>query len=304
MPLPDAPHAHHESQAARGRPRLIRVGHHAGVAQCRRLDSVLAGECRTQQQHSRLATDLMSGSRRSASSRACRRKVPTRSRCRPSKRVTTSSNDARTSSSSRARMRAQHRTRAGVLALETLLSGHEEPRDDPRRVGREPLRAARDEPGPHRSHCGTVEKRRACCKSRDHRQSRLRALVDGSPRRQRSPSNPPPVSGSHMSCPASLAPMEPGRSGTDAVWPDRTGVDGGSTRARIGECGHLDRLLVESRPGVFGTSAAHRSGRQVAVAPFRIRSASASRSRPRCRSVASSSATPAAIIASASTAFA
>ena len=54
VPLPDAPHAHHESQAARRGSRLVRVGHHAGVAQGRTLDGVLAGECRPQQQHSRL----------------------------------------------------------------------------------------------------------------------------------------------------------------------------------------------------------------------------------------------------------
>ena len=46
----------------------------------------------------------MPGSRRSASSWACRRNVPTRSRWRPSKRMMTSSRDDRTSSSS-ARMR-------------------------------------------------------------------------------------------------------------------------------------------------------------------------------------------------------
>ena len=48
----------------------------------------------------------MPASRRSASSAAWLRNVPTRSRCRPSKRVTMSSSDRRTSSSSRARMRA------------------------------------------------------------------------------------------------------------------------------------------------------------------------------------------------------
>ena len=43
----------------------------------------------------------------------------------------------------------QHSSRAGVLVLEPFLPGHEEPGDDPRRVGREPLRVASDEPGPH-----------------------------------------------------------------------------------------------------------------------------------------------------------
>ena len=61
------------------------------------------------------------------------------------------------------------------------------------------------------------------------------------------PSNPPPVSGSHMSCPRVVVALEPGRRGPDAVGPDRTGVDGGGAGARVGEGGHLDRLLIERR---------------------------------------------------------
>ena len=45
--LPDAPHAHHESQAARRDSRLVRVSHHARVAQRRAFDGVLARERRT-----------------------------------------------------------------------------------------------------------------------------------------------------------------------------------------------------------------------------------------------------------------
>ena len=52
VPFPDAPHAHDESQAAFGSAGLVRMGHHAGVAQRRPLDGVLAGERRAQQQHS------------------------------------------------------------------------------------------------------------------------------------------------------------------------------------------------------------------------------------------------------------
>ena len=86
-----------------------------------------------------------------------------------------------------------------------FLPGHEQPGDDPRRVGREPLRATRDEPGPHRSHCGTVDKRRACCKVE------ITARVDSAPWLRFTPSAcrpsyPPPVSGSHMGSPASLSP--------------------------------------------------------------------------------------------------
>ena len=53
----------------------------------------------------RAGDSSMSVFRRSASSSAWSRNVPTRSRCRPSNRVMTSSSDERTSSSSRARMR-------------------------------------------------------------------------------------------------------------------------------------------------------------------------------------------------------
>ena len=57
----------------------------------------------------------------------------------------------------------------------------------------------------HGSHCGAVEKRRACWKVE------ITAIVASAPwlgftPSARRPSNPPPVSGSHISCPASLAP--------------------------------------------------------------------------------------------------
>ena len=54
VPLADAPHAHHESQAACDCPSLVGMGHNAGVAQRRTFNGVFAGECRTQQQLSRL----------------------------------------------------------------------------------------------------------------------------------------------------------------------------------------------------------------------------------------------------------
>ena len=100
----------------------------------------------------------------------------------------------------------QHGTSAGVLALKPFLAGNEEPGDHPRRVSREPLQAACDQPGVHRSHCRTVEKRCACCKVE------ITAMVDSAPWLRFTPSacrpsNPPPVSGSHMSCRASLSPM-------------------------------------------------------------------------------------------------
>ena len=54
LPRKQDSHAHDESQPARGCPRLVGVGHHAGIAQRRTFNGVLAGERRTQQQHSRL----------------------------------------------------------------------------------------------------------------------------------------------------------------------------------------------------------------------------------------------------------
>ena len=86
---------------------------------------------------------------------------------------------------------------------------------------------------------------------RDHSQSRLRALVTVHPVGMESVESAARLRVPHeLSC--VVGALEPGRSGRDAVWPDRTGVDGSGTRARIGQCGHLDRLLVEGRPDVVG----------------------------------------------------
>src|SRR5215210_3438641 len=57
----------------------------------------------------------------------------------------------------------EHCSGSGVLALEPFLAGDEEPGDDPRRIGRKPLRITGDESCAHRCHCGTTEKRLACC---------------------------------------------------------------------------------------------------------------------------------------------
>src|SRR6202034_3661796 len=69
----------------------------------------------------------------------------------------------------------EHHTRSGLLKLEALLAGHEEAGDLPRRVGRDPLRVAGGEPGAHQSHCGTSEKRCACCRVE------ITARVDSAP---------------------------------------------------------------------------------------------------------------------------
>ena len=121
------------------------------------------------------------GSSRSASSPACRRNVPIRSRWLSPNRVSTSCRVARTSSSAQRQDPRQHRTRAGLLELEALLAGHEQPGDHAPRIGRDPLRAAGHELARRRSHCGTGEKRRACCRVDDHGERRFRALVEVHP---------------------------------------------------------------------------------------------------------------------------
>src|ERR1700730_3389950 len=99
----------------------------------------------------------------------------------------------------------EHHSRSGLLKLEALLAGHEEPGYYLRRTGRDAVGVACDEPGAHQSHCGTSEKRRACCRVE------ITARVDSAPwlrftHSASNPSKPPPVSVSHMSNPESLAP--------------------------------------------------------------------------------------------------
>ena len=159
---------------------LVWVGHDAGIAQRRPLDGVLAGECRPQQQHSRLrqlavgieAIGEFTGVPAERADQIAVTPVEAGDDIveRRAHLVLVEGEDA-----------LHHGTRAGFLVLEPFLPGNEEPGDHPRRVGGEPLRAARDEPGPHRSHCGTVDKRRACCMRRDHRQGRLGTLVEVHP---------------------------------------------------------------------------------------------------------------------------
>ena len=76
----------------------------------------------------------MVGSSRSASSLACRRKVPARSRWRPSKRTMTSSSGRVHVVVGQGKDALEHHARSGLLKLEALLAGHEELRDHPRRV--------------------------------------------------------------------------------------------------------------------------------------------------------------------------
>ena len=138
VPFPDAPQAHHESQVGCGGSRLVGVGHNAGVAQRRTFNGVLAGECRTQQQHSRLgelvigvqAIREFTGVPAEGANKIAVTAVEAEDdivQRRPHV-VLVEGQDAR-----------QDRSRSGLLVLETLLAGHEQSGDDPRRVGREPL---------------------------------------------------------------------------------------------------------------------------------------------------------------------
>ena len=130
VPFPDAPHAHHKSQAARRGSRLVRVSHHAGVAERRTLDCVLVGEYRTQQQHSRLgkitggikAVGDFTGVPAEGADQIAVTPVEAGDDIvqRRAHLVLVEGQDA-----------SKHCTRAGVLTLETLLPGHEQPRDRP-----------------------------------------------------------------------------------------------------------------------------------------------------------------------------
>lgn len=115
--------------------------------------------------------------------------------------------------------------------------------------------------GPATSRSTSLQHRReapACCKVDST------ARVDSAPwfwftLSACSPSKPPPVCGSHIRRPASLAPSNY-RRGAHGVRPDGAGVDPGGPRAGVGEGGHLDRLLVESWSGVARSAAPGRGG--------------------------------------------
>ena len=204
MSFPDPPHAHHESQAACRHAGLVGVGHNAGVAQRRPFDGVLAGKGRSQQQYSRIgemdvgiqAVGQLVGVSTERAHEVTMASVEADDHVIQGRLnvVVTQGEDA-----------LEHRSRSGLLKLEALLAGHEEPGDHPRRIGRDPVRFAGDELGAHQSHCGTSEKRCACCRVE------ITARVDSAPwlrltHSASNPSKPPPVSVSHMSNPESLAP--------------------------------------------------------------------------------------------------
>src|SRR6202020_1406326 len=196
----------------------------------------------------------------------------------------------------------EHHTRSGLLKLEALLAGHEEAGDHPRRVGRDPLRVAGGEPGAHQSHCGTSEKRCACCRVE------ITARVDSAPwltltHSASNPSKPPPVSESHMTNPESLAPWN--QAAHDRI-PSGQSARGSAAEARaqasarvatsIGFWSKAGRLSCGPRPPTGG------GDRWPSFVSYS--SSHSSKSRPRCFRSGSSSATPAAIIASGRIAFA
>ena len=171
--LPDAPHAHHESQASRRGPRLVWVCDDARVAQRRALDGVLTGECRPHQQHSFLRQvclvvevigELTSVPAEGADEVAVAL-VETDDDLvqRRAHLVLGESKDP-----------IENGSGAGVCVFEAFLPRHEELGDDPRGVSRKPLRASCDEAGQRGNHCRTVDKRRAsCCSARSRCASRI-----------------------------------------------------------------------------------------------------------------------------------
>ena len=82
MAFTDRPHTHDESHTAGADHGLVRVQHHARIAERGALEGVLAREGRTQQQAASRREPAF-GSRRSESSSACRRNVSVRPWWRP-----------------------------------------------------------------------------------------------------------------------------------------------------------------------------------------------------------------------------
>ena len=281
----------------RGRPALVGVGHHAGVAQRGAFDGVLAGERRAQQQHSRRRRGRV-GVQAVGESRACRRKVPIRSRWRASNRVTTSSSDDRTSWSSRARMRASTAPARESWCSKPSCPGTKSRVIDPGPVRRESLRAPRRRARRAPKSLRDSRKAPRVLQGRDHRQRRLGALVAVRPVGVQAVEA---AAGLRVPHDAGRRRCRPGTRRRRSRMPSgQTGlrVDGRGAGARVGEGGHLDRLLIEARAGRPPVPRpADRGDRQVAVGGLvveqplqQVQAALAQRR--------SSSATPAAIIAS------
>jgi hypothetical protein len=122
---------------------LIGVGHDAGVAQRGAFDGVLARECRTKQQHAlirNLAVGIQSVGEFVGVPPECTREVAVTA-AEASLDIIQGRFDVVVGEGEDAR---EHDSRPRLLQLETLLAWDEEPGDHPRRVGCDPLRAARD----------------------------------------------------------------------------------------------------------------------------------------------------------------
>ena len=162
MSLPYPPHAHDEPQAARCHVALIGVGDHARIAERRTLDGVLVGERGSKQQHSRVG-ELMAGTQPVGefAGMAAERAYE----------VAVSALEARDDVVQRPchvvvgqrKNSLEHQSRSRLLVFEALLARDEELGDHARRVGCDALRATGGECDASSRHCGTDEKRRACC---------------------------------------------------------------------------------------------------------------------------------------------
>jgi hypothetical protein len=124
------------------------MSNHAGVAQGRTLNRILTREYRTQQQHSRIRKvngGVQAIGEFTGVPAACACKIPVTPVetddhiiQRRTHLVLVESQDA-----------SQHCAHSRILVLETLLPWHEQSGDDSGPVGREPMRATRDQAGIH-----------------------------------------------------------------------------------------------------------------------------------------------------------
>ena len=68
-----------------------------------------------------------------------------------------------------------------------------------------------------------------------------------------------------MTTAPSLSPRNQSRGGGDPVRPPSVAVNFGHAGTRIGECSHLNRLLVKSGSSVGGTASSDRGDREMSV---------------------------------------
>ncbi len=204
MALANAPDTHDEPQSTRADSRLVRVYHHARIAECCTLDGVLTGERRAKQQSAgwrqfELGIEAIREFIRVAKERLGQTVM---SAIEPRTHIVVAllnlvvrerQNSAQDSSGSR------------LLLVEAFVSRDEQSGHDTRPVGRNVDRAATDQTRCVHNHWKTLAGDRACCNVE------RRASVDSVPWLRLAPflsrpSKAPPVAWSHMTTPPSLSP--------------------------------------------------------------------------------------------------